>query len=726
MEHNLTMLYFGKNHSSLYTSCYNTKLSLLSNCLKKYNIESKFYLNDKLGSVCDLIDDLDFFCGDVILIYLDQVNHDYAYTIGKALKDGLEDKRILFLSDSASDEEQEDVIVFTELKKTVNAIGDALEVDMEAEFDLSEVYSIYQNGMLLSTTDIVGVMLDRPYFLDIAENREEYVLEELNYIVSKTQEGQKVYLDSTDITKYIGMDSFQSMLRQFTSIKFVSVAAAHGLTKELLEKIVECGFVELLITVQNDSELESLFQILTEKKYPIHLKLEVELDSLDIEKTIQFLRTLIFYRVITIIDVNMNGMYSKEHEVFTALNMNPEYGRYSALITGMEALFTGMYNDNVADGNVKHLVVRSLQELTEEAFEKLMNYMGLNSAIYYFEKEKTSENQPVRCLEIKEKAKNVNFALQNFIYMKKCDDRYMMYINDEYIMDVYVRKYAEIEKEDTVSPVNKYFALIEDDRDFNLFKQNVEQYYDKGKVTSILTTYQIMDMCRWLDARNCFIQKMPRVLLEDGKLYFCGEHEKAEGSLDELPFETVQNLFVKKDAAEVSRDCLHCARVERCGKCSTFMGTITADQYCGFRKENEGIGMYIQNMRFLGALFNISHVLQGRKVEEFKFFCKNCRDGVEEIENGTKTYLMAGVQIFEDKSTQKYYLCNPVSNGLMALNSTLYFIVKLLMKEVEMEKILEITSNRFNITLEVTKESLRGAFELLRKKGCLVSTTNIE
>lgn len=721
-----TLLYFERHNKSLFKAGYSKKLTLLANGLKKYGVVSKFYLNDKLGSFYDLVDELDFFESSVVFVLLEEENYDFGLQIGKELGDTLEDKRVVFLTDCKIDDQEVEVIPVGELHQAVKKMLEYLGGNIQVSLEEKEIYNSYSNGTLfLNTTNNIGVNLDKKYFDDVEVNSFNNVCEELEYISCKTQNGQEVYLDTDDITKYVLDRVYRKKLSSMKEMLFSSNAPAENINEKTLKGMIECNINKMSVSVKNDSDMKNMESLIFSRKYAIQFKLEIDMSKVSMDIVTTSVECIIKSGCVNILDFKFVGAFDKEREIFERLNGKLEYSRYGALLNGMERLFTGMYSENVADGNIKHLVVKSLEELTTESFVKLRNYMGLNNAIYYFDNSDNDKEALYPVEQLKKRAVKGGFALENFIILKKNNGKYNVYINDEYIMDVYIDKYANIKAPKGQRLLNEYYTFIKDEQDLRKFKENIDQYYMQGKVDTTLVSYKVINMCRWSDVKNCYIKRIPRALLKNGEFYFCGDGKRSCGSIDDMPFETVQKIFVQRDKTEVERNCLKCDKVEVCSKCSFSESVLDQSEYCDFVKNKDGVGVYLHNLRFIKAIFDVSVELKGQAVEDFSFFCKNCTDGVEDIENGTTNYLMSGVQIFENKTSNRYYLCNPYLCGLLALNKDMYFITKLLIKMLPAEEILKIISKQYNITRDSAVESLKYAIELLRGKGCLSSTVNV-
>lgn len=725
MQALITFIYFEKYKNSLFRASYHKKHILLANCLKMNGINSRFFLNDKLGSLPDLLDELDFYESETICILLDNHNFDFANKIGKAIQQNMEEKKVIYLLDCDENLQKVEGINLRELYPLMNKLLRLIDQNGDVSLVDEKIYNIYSGGTAyLNMTNLIGVSIEKRYFDDIIPNSFENAYKELDYISNKAQDGQEVYIESDDIVSILMDKRKRQGFADHKSLFYSIEINLDDINEKIFKYMYECRIKKVKINIGENSDIKSLESVLIAKKYGISMKFEINIDKMDRDILSNEVAKVIKSNNANITDFNFVGEFQKEKDIFRNLHIGLELGRYSALLNGMECLFTGLYQNNVADGNIKHLVVESLAELTEENFRKLTNYMGLNSAIYYFDREGVGESV-YSYDEIKRNADKADYFLDNFIVVKYEDDKYRVYINNDYVLDLYIHKYSDITmQEDDV--LTEYYTYIKDEADLVELKKDIDNYYKKGKVRAVSSRYKVINMCRWVENKNCFIKRIPRAQLSNGQFYFCGERKKSCGNLDNMIYETTQEIFIKKEKKEIVEECLNCIHVEGCSKCSFFESNYLSTQYCNLRSSNDEIGIYISNMRFLKAIFGVSVELKGQSVDEFTFFCKSCDVGIENIHEGKNQYLMSGIQLFEHKSTNKYYVCNPYLKGLLGLNKDMYFITKLLVKKLSVENMLEIISEKYNINRNSAIESLKHAFDLLRKKGCLSTSVNIE
>lgn len=721
----VTFIYFEKYMNSLFKTNYHSKLMLIASCLKMKGIEAKFFLSDKLGSLPELLDELEFYESDDMFVLLDDENWEYASGIGERMRDTLVEKNTYFLCDSKTGKEA-DGIKINELTASVNAILGLLGQEGMSSFSMEDVYNIYSRGIAyLSVTDCIGLGIKKKYFDDLAPNTIENVGKELDFLLSKVQDGQEVFLDSDDLNELLSQKEFRKKLSEKKGLLFTGNLEINSVDEKLLKKIGECGFKRIRMIPGDSFEINELPMLEATYQYGFDYTVTLDMGRYDINETYKAVSRIIRSNVAKIKKFNFTGNYDYERQLFEKLGIGPKLGRYSALLNGMECLFTGLYHDSIVDGNIKHLVIESMDELTKDRFLQLTNYMGLNSAIYLWDKEGaydvTSSNHDVKKL-----ARDAGCLLENFIHIKFQNQCGKVYIDGNYICDIYVKKYAEVNTSEKNTGELMRYTYLKDREDWIALLKNAEDYYQNGTVRESAMAYKLINMCRWVERKSCYVKRMPRALMRNGEFYFCGDTTEACGSVEDMIFETTQKIFVKKSKKELEANCLNCKYMGTCGGCSVFESGELESIYCAEKDKQADVGIYISNMKFLNALFGISIELPSKSVEDYTFFARECKLDIDENVVGTEQYLLSGILLFEYKKKGMYFIGNPYARGVLTLNKDMYFVVKLMAKRVPIENMITIIQTKFNISEESAVASLKVAFDLLRKKGCLVASVNVD
>ncbi|OPX45193.1 hypothetical protein CLHUN_10800 [Ruminiclostridium hungatei] len=751
--------------------------------LKENGIETVQYVQDKLPNLTELAEEIISLGNSFIVFYVNKDNYLLSKTLTRHIKESEEDINIVWFGplkeelniDSLVDAKTDAYISFEyetgiiNLFKTDRTQWDSIDEVLTGTFQTANVCqakacssldfipSPYQTKLIpVDKAGAAGVMIgrgpDREAFFSI-----ERISSDLEFLNGRNKKGQEVPLKLTarDLSRHPEYDGLLQMLEskayQFAYEADVSLGC---LTVRMLEQLVKSGIRRLNLAVADAAALGKIEECSGKMKElavsgKVEFRFLFECGGLDEEAMLNNLKFILTEGITGIENTTIStgdksdspkglpkrscisgkGLrdyiahyYGKNFKRKVLFHENP-------LINGFDSYMTGIYGQSNLNGFTKHVSVEK-EELDVDQYEKLKEYMSINSAVYvntpaasegapiYSEGSSIiRQENPVFDKNV-QAAKQANYCLEHLLTIEDKNRHYELKIDDYYRAEplrLEVKKYSEA-KMNSDAPLD--FIRIENESDLESFLEEVDYFISTGRFNkSYLIPSFLVDSCRWLD--NCSLTKLPRFrLADDNQILPCLDCNKSVGSIDDMQFDVIQQTYVLTEEEQLKRDCDSCTAADYCSKCAMLPEFLSSERYCEIRKQRPYISYYINIVNLLKFLKRSTGTFRDIRINDVMVSSKYVSYYTGHVDHiGETEYFHQFVNLFIINGTPVFYM--PLTGKVYKLTEHLAVIMELMFKGLSVDEIKGHLRDMYKLGDDQIIKDFNAAVELFANTGSL-------
>lgn len=751
--------------------------------LKENGIESVQYVQDKLPNLTELAEEIISLGNSFIVFYVNNENYLLSKTLTRHIKESEEDISIVWfgplkeelnidnLVDAKTDayisydyekgilklfktdREQWDSIAGV-LTGTFETINDSQAI---AHSSLDFIPSPYQTRMIpVDKAGTTGVMIGRGLLQEEFFSLER-IDSDLEFLSGRNKKGQEIPLKLTgrEINTHPEYERLLQTLEDKAYL-FAYEAEVHmgSVTVHLLEQFVRSGIKKLNLAVGDKAALLKLEECSGKMKElaasaKVEFRFLFECEGMDEEAVLNTLKLVLTEGITGIENITLlAGGKSDSPKVLPKRSyisgkglrdyIVHHYGKTfrkkvlfheNPLINGFDSYMTGIYGQSNLNGFTKHVSVEK-EELEVEQYEKLKEFMSINSAVYVNTSSAHegslmySEGNSILRQENTVFDKNVgaagkaNYCLEHMLTLENKNKHYELKIDDYYRAEplrLEVKKYSEA-KINSDAPLD--FIKIENERDLESFLEEVDYFISTGKFNkAFLIPSFLVDSCRWLD--TCSMTKLPRFRLDkDNRILPCLDCNKSVGSIDEMQFDVIQQTYVLTEEEQLKRDCDSCAVADNCSKCAMLPDFLSSERYCEIRKQRPYISYYINIVNLLKFLKKSTGTFRDIKISDVMVSSKYVSYYTEHIDyTGEAEYFHQFVNLFIINGTPVFYM--PLTGKVYKLTEHLAVIMELMFKGLSADEIKDQLKAMYKLDDKQIIKDFNAAVELFANTGSL-------